>query len=112
VTLLLTYTAFDIGRTLFGYVTNTVTVEAKGVLAILRQMIRRVAKTVCLKLSLIENPKKEFAKTLERRNVRVNIHSNVTTAITDRRMTLDSAPPLRINPAIPLKAIFESTVTQ
>ena len=61
--LLLTYTAFDIGRTLFGYVTNTVTIEAKGVLAILRQMIRRVAAMAYLRLSLMENPKKEFAKT-------------------------------------------------
>ena len=59
-TLLLTYTAFDNGRTLFGYVTNTVTIEAKGVVAILRQMIRRVAATACLGLSLRRNfPKRK-----------------------------------------------------
>ena len=39
-----TYTAFDNGRTLFGYVTNTVTIEAKGVVAILRQMIRKLQR--------------------------------------------------------------------
>ena len=35
----------------------------------------------------------------------MNIHPNVMAAITNRRMTLDFAPPLRIKPAILLKAV-------